>query len=315
MKITLDEMSAFIAIMDMGSLTRAAEKLHLPTSALSRQLSRLERKLDTTLMRRTTRSFELTDEGRFFLDQSRTIIASVERTEAETISRRSQLAGRLRVNAATPFMQHVIVPLMADFHAAYPDIELELNSSDEIIDLIEHRTDIAIRIGTLRDSSLHARKLGDSRQRLLASPAYLARAGWPAATTDLASHTLLGYSQLETLNHWPLRHDGAAVYKARPALRASSGETLLALAMDGVGIACLSDYMTCDARRTERLVQVLPEMTLESLRPIHAVFYRKTRLSARITAFLDFLADHIRDRMHVAPSGVMECREAVAPSG
>jgi DNA-binding transcriptional LysR family regulator len=295
MKTTLDEMSAFVTIADVGSLTRAAEKLHLPTSVMSRLLSRLEQKLDTTLIRRTTRSLELTEEGEFFLEHARSILASVELAEEQTGSRRKQLAGRLRINAATPFMQHVIAPLICEFHTTYPDIELELNTSDEVIDLIEHRTDLAIRIGTLQDSTLNARKLGNSRLRILASPTYLARAGRPRSPLDLERHTLLGYSQLDALNNWPLRHGGHDTYKVRPTLRASSGETLLALTTDGAGIACLGDYMTTAARGSGALEELLVEDTVELLRPIHAVYYRNTRLSARITAFLDFVAGHLQN--------------------
>jgi DNA-binding transcriptional LysR family regulator len=295
MKTTLDEMSVFVTIADVGSLTRAAEKLHQPNSVISRLLRRLEQKLDTTLIRRTTRSLEFTEEGQFFLEQARSILASVELAEEQTGSRRTQLAGRLRINAATPFMQHVIAPLIPEFHLTYPDIELELDTSDEIIDLIEHRTDLAIRIGELRDSTLNARRLGNSRLRILASPQYLARAGKPQRPGDLERHTLLGYSQLDTLNNWPLRHAGQEFYKARPALRASSGETLLALAIDGAGIACLGDYMTTAARDDGSLEALLVNDTVDLSRPIHAVFYRNTGLSARITIFLDFVAGRLQD--------------------
>ncbi len=124
MKTTLDEMLTFVTIADVGSLTRAAEKLHQPTSVMSRLLRRLEEKLDTTLIRRTTRSLELTEEGQIFLEHARGILASVEVAEEQTVSYRRQPAGRLRINAATPFMQHVIAPLIPEFHRAYPDIEL-----------------------------------------------------------------------------------------------------------------------------------------------------------------------------------------------
>lgn len=299
MKTTLDEMLTFVTIADVGSLTRAAEKLHQPTSVMSRLLRRLEEKLDTTLIRRTTRSLELTEEGQIFLEHARGILASVEVAEEQTVSYRRQPAGRLRINAATPFMQHVIAPLIPEFHRAYPDIELELNTSDEVIDLIEHRTDLAIRIGELQDSTLHARKLGSSRLRVLASPAYLERAGTPRYPADLGKHTLLGYSQLDVLNNWPLRHDGQLSFKVRPTLRASSGEMLLALATEGAGIACLGDYMASAARRRGALVELLVDDRVELLRPIHAVYYRNTRLSARISIFLDFVADQLKSRSEI----------------
>lgn len=294
MKTTLDEMMAFVTIADVGSLTGAADRLAQPTSVMSRVLRRLEEKLDTTLIRRTTRRLELTEEGRVFLEHARGIIASVELAEEQIVLKRDALAGKLRVNAAAPFMQHVIVPLMPGFHETWPDIDLELHTSDEIIDLLEHRTDIAVRIGELRDSTLHARRLGSSRLRILASPAYLAKKGTPKTVDDLESHTLLGFSQPEVLNQWPLRSAHGDSLRVRPALQASSGETLLALATNGAGIVCLADFMTGAHRRNGDLVEVLAGETVEFLQPIHAVYYRNTTLSLRILSFLDYVSAQLK---------------------
>jgi DNA-binding transcriptional LysR family regulator len=153
MKTSLDELLAFTAVIDSGSITAAAEQLGQTVSGVSRSLSRLEEKLGTTLLTRTTRRLELTPEGQVFLASARGILASVEAAEEQMAARRQKPAGRLRVNAASPFMLHVIVPLVDDFRRQFPDIELELNSNEDIIDLIEQRTDVAIRIGTLRDST------------------------------------------------------------------------------------------------------------------------------------------------------------------
>ena len=294
MKTTLDEMLAFVTIADTGSLTGAADKLHQPTSVMSRILRRLEEKLDTTLIRRTTRRLELTEEGKLFLDYAREIIASVEFAEEQIVSQREAPAGRLRINAAMPFMQHVIAPMMPGFRDAYPAIEAELHTSDEIIDLLEQRTDVAIRIGELRDSTLHARRLGSSRLRILASPAYLEKAGVPASVADLANHALLGFVQPETLNQWPLRAADGSVYRIHPALQASSGETLLTLALNGAGVVCLADYMTGTHRRDGSLVELLVDDTLEFRQPIHAVFYRNTTLSSRIVSFLDYVSAQLK---------------------
>ncbi|RQR35856.1 MULTISPECIES: LysR substrate-binding domain-containing protein [unclassified Burkholderia] len=295
MKTTLDEMLAFVTIADTGSLTGAADKLHQPTSVMSRILRRLEEKLDTTLIRRTTRRLEVTEEGTLFLEYAREIIASVEFAEEQLASQREKPAGRLRINAAMPFMQHVIAPMMPGFREAFPAIAAELHTSDEIIDLLEQRADVAIRIGELRDSTLHARKLGSSRLRILASPAYLEKAGVPTRVADLADHTLLGFVQPETLNHWPLRTADGDVYRIHPALQASSGETLLTLALNGAGIVCLADYMTGTHRRDGSLVEVLVDDTTEFRQPIHAVYYRNATLSSRIVSFLDYLSAQLKE--------------------
>lgn len=291
MKTTLDEFQAFTAVIDTGSISSAAIQLGQTASGVSRALSRLEAKLATTLLRRTTRRLELTEEGAVFLIQARRILESVEEAEEQMARRLLQPAGRLRVNASAPFMLHVLVPLVGGFRERYPDIELELHSSDQNIDLLEHRTDLALRHGPLRDSTLRARPLGRSQFRVLASPEYLARRGTPQQVEELAQHSLIGFTQPESLNHWPLRHPLGESFAIVPSLWASSGETLRQLAIAGEGIVCLTDFMTARDRAEGALVQVLAESTVEVLQPIHAVYYRNTTLAARITCFLDYLSE------------------------
>lgn len=291
MKTTLDELQAFVRVVDSGSISAAAEQVGQTASGISRALSRLEDKLATTLLRRTTRRLELTEEGVSFLADARQILDAVEAAEEQIALRRQRPAGRLRVNASTPVMLHIIVPLLESFRARYPAIELELDSDELYIDLLEQRTDVAIRVGTLRDSTLHARSLGHTRLRVLASPGYLAAYGIPQQVQELAAHSLLGFTQPESLNHWPLRHALGDRFAVEPAIKASSGETLRRLALDGQGIACLSDFMTLADRREGRLVEVLADYDNGHQQPIHAVYYRNTALAARITCFLDHVQD------------------------
>lgn len=296
MKTTLDEMQVFIAVVDSGSITAAAQVLGQTISAASRTMSRLEEKLQTTLMRRTTRRLALTEEGRAYLEQARKIVAAVEETEELMSLRRNQPAGLLRVDAASPFMLHVVVPLVPGYCRRYPQVELELNSNEGNIDLLERRTDLAIRIGRLKDSSLHAVPLGSSRVRVLASPEYLARQGTPKSVADLASHTLLGFSQLESLNEWPLLDAAGQPLRVAPALRSFSGETLRQLALNGAGIVCLSDFMTRGDRKAGALRQLFVKQTLEIRQPINAVYYRNTAVSSRIKSFIDYMAEALGPR-------------------
>ncbi|MDR2334408.1 MAG: LysR family transcriptional regulator [Burkholderiaceae bacterium] len=289
MKTTLDELQAFVAVVDTGSITAASELLGLTISATSRTLGRLEEKLQTTLLRRTTRRLELTEEGADFLKHARAILASVDAAEEQMAARRLRPVGRLRVDAATPFMLHVLVPLIAGFRAEFPDVQLELNSNEGIIDLIEKRADVAFRIGALKDSTLHARTVGTSRIRVLASPAYLERHGTPATPGDLAAHVLLGFTQPESLNDWPVRDKVGDALRITPAIASSSGETLRHMALADLGIVCLSDFMTRDDRQSGRLVQLFPRHTLDVRQPISAVYYRNTALASRITCFVDYV--------------------------
>ena len=291
---TLRAMRTFVEIAEQGSLTAAARTLDSSLPAVVRTLAALEAHLGARLMNRTTRRIALTEEGQAFLARARAILLSVDEAEELMAARRQQPAGRLRVNAATPFMLHAIAPLAADFRAAYPQIALELDTDEMNIDLLARRTDIAIRIGALRDSTLHARPLASSRIRVLASPAYLAAAGRPTTVAALARHTLLGFTQPESLNRWPLRGAHGDEWAATPAITASSGETLRRLALAGAGIACLSDFMTAADRQAGDLVQVLARDTVDVRQPVHAVYYRNTALAARIECFLAFVEGRLR---------------------
>jgi DNA-binding transcriptional LysR family regulator len=289
MDIHSDELKMFVAVVDSGSLGAAAEHLRQTTSAVSRALSRLEQKLATSLLTRTTRRMELTEEGRLFLQKARAILQAMEEAEESIRIRRQKPSGRLRIDAASPFMLHAIVPHVGEFRAQYPDITLELSSNDQIADLLEHRTDIAIRIGNLQDSTLHARRLSSSPLHVLASPDYLARHGIPQTPEDLHRHQLLGFLQFEPGNHWPIRHAGGETWPVTPHVLASSGETLRALALAGQGIVSLSDFMVKEDIAAGRLIEVLSDFNSGYRQQIHAVYYRNTQLAERIRCFLEFI--------------------------
>ena len=293
MKARSDELQVFVSVIECGSISAAAEQVGQIPSAVSRTLAKLEAKLDTTLINRTTRRMDLTEEGKFFFERAKAILEQMEALEERLSVRHQTPSGRLRINAASPFMLHAIVPYVAEFRQRYPDILLELNSNDLIIDLIEQSTDIAIRIGVLADSTLHARSLGSSPLNILDSPDYLERHGTPASVQDLARHTLLGFTQTETLNHWPLRHADGDRLQIRPQMSASSGETLRQLALAGEGIVCLSHFMTHEDIRLGRLKVLLPKANSGYRQPINAVYYRNSQLALRIQCFLDFIQEKL----------------------
>ncbi|QJQ95133.1 MULTISPECIES: LysR family transcriptional regulator [Halomonadaceae] len=293
MKSTLEEQQAFVTVVDCGSITGAAERLGITVSGVSRALNRLERKLGATLLRRTTRRLELTEEGETFLGHCRHILSAVEMAEESILDRHDQPQGRLRINAAPSFMQFVIAPVIGEFRALYPGITLELDTHDRFVDLLEQRVDLAIRIGELEDSSLHARPLGQSPLRILASPRYLECHGVPHSVEALGHHSLLGFSQLDHLNRWPLRRADGKYLHITPTLAASSGTTLLELTTAGEGIACLADFMTLSLRRKGALVEVLPQHVEFQTQPINAVYYRQAILSQRTRLFMEFLAQRL----------------------
>ena len=185
--IDVEALIAFSAVMDAGSFSGAAARLGQTPSGVCRTISRLEKHLGMTLLHRTTRRLHLTDEGDWLLERARNVLAELENTEAQAAARRSQPAGLVRVNAATPALDHLLAPLVPAFLDAYPLVQLELTSGETVVDLIEERADLAIRIGNLADSTLNARQLGASRIRVLAAPAYLARHGTPRRVDELAA--------------------------------------------------------------------------------------------------------------------------------
>ncbi len=293
MKTTLEELLALRTVVDTGSITAAATQLGQTVSGISRALRRLEDKLGSTLLHRTTRRLSLTEEGQAFLARARDILAALDDAEESMALRREQPAGRLRVNAATPFMLHSVVPLVPEFQRLYPQITLELETDELNIDLLARHTDIAIRIGPLRDSTLHARPLCTSRRRVLASPAYLSAHGKPTNLAGLVRHVLLGFNRPESLNRWPLRGTHGDEWSIRPTITASSGETLRQLALAGAGIVCLADFMTTPDRERGDLVEVLPRLAVDTRESVNAVYYRNTQLAARIACFLDFLSERL----------------------
>jgi DNA-binding transcriptional LysR family regulator len=306
MKTSTDELLVFVTVIDAGSITAAAEKLEQTVSGVSRALTRLEKQLGVALILRTTRRLQLTEEGELFLERARAILAAMEDAEEAVTRHRERPSGRLRVDAATPFMLHCIVPHVAAFAGLYPEIQLELTNNERIVDLLEQRVDIAIRIGALQDSTLHARALGTSRLRIVASPAYLAAHGTPRDVAALREHRLIGFTAPVHLNRWPLRvagEQGAAGtgrenvepgYTIAPALQASSGETIRQLALAASGIACLSDFLTAADREAGRLVTVLDDALYEERQPIHAVYYRSAALAARVQCFLAFIGGRLQ---------------------
>lgn len=295
MKTTLDELQTFVSIVDSGSITTAAEILEQTTSGVSRTLSRLEQKLGCTLLRRTTRRLDLTQEGEIFLKHAREILQSFDLAEESVQQKNVAPSGTLKVDSASPFILHAITPFIKEFNDLYPGINIELHSSERIIDLLERRIDVAIRIGKLDDSTLHATSLGESRLRVYASPEYLKEHGTPRSVEELARHRLLGFTAPRELNIWPLKMVNSSSYTIKPHTSASSGETILHLARAGVGIACLSDFMTKQDREEGRLVQILKAQTADSRQEIHAVYYKNTQVSQRMTLFVQFLKKKMKE--------------------
>ncbi|WP_150301301.1 LysR family transcriptional regulator [Pseudomonas profundi] len=299
--LTFDALTAFVAVIDTGSFSAAAAQLGQTPSGISRTISRLEARLGMTLMTRTTRRQDLTEEGQWLLARARQILADLKDTEEQLAARLAEPSGLVRINAATPVLDHLIAPLIPGFLERYPQVRLELISGETVIDLIEERADLAIRAGPLTDSTLNARRLGNSRLQLVAAPSYLAERGMPAQVADLAEHRLLGFTTPASLNIWPLRHAKGDGLPVTPAVRASNGETLRHLALAGAGISCLSAFLVRGDLAEGRLLPILETSALPWTQPVWAVFYKQEALAPRIAALVDYLAEKLLSEEMLAP--------------
>ncbi|MGP8306002.1 LysR substrate-binding domain-containing protein [Vibrio sp. YIC-376] len=282
-----DDLEILLAVVDSGGFSAAAEVLDIQLARVSRAVSKIEKQLGVSILNRTTRRVELTDEGRQFVASVRIGLAQLQKAEEEIISRGELPKGTLRVDAASPFIFHQLVPLVQGFKDSYPDIQLELTSNEGFVDLIEKRTDLAIRIGKLTDSTLHARPLGKSPLYIVASPDYISRRGIPKLTADLAQYETIGFSSPKILNHWPLK--GFDVLK--PTFTSSNGETVRQLVLAGNGIACLSGFMVKKDIEEGRLIPLLESEQFADIgrEQVNAVYYKSSSVSRRISAFIDFI--------------------------
>ena len=282
-----DDLQHFVAVADTGSFSGAATLLDVQVARVSRSVSRLEEQLQVTLFNRTTRRVELTQEGRIYLSHIREGLNMIALGEESLKQLHTTPSGLLRVDAASPFIFHQIAPHVGEFLSHYPNITLDITSHEGIIDLLEHRTDVAIRIGELQDSNLYYQTLGQSRLKLVASPDYLNE--HPPITTiaDLSAHKLIGFSGNTTLNRWPLKQNTTLSF----SLFASSGETIRQLCLAGQGIALLSTFMCQKDITSGALTALLPEAIVSPNRreTVNAVYYKNSVVSSRVSVFLDFL--------------------------
>ncbi|OBT15193.1 LysR family transcriptional regulator [Vibrio cyclitrophicus] len=287
-----DDLEMVLTVVDAGGFSAAAEALDVQVAKVSRSVSKVESQLGVSIFNRTTRRVELTEEGRQFVDSVRVGLQVIQSAEEEIVSRGELPKGRLRVDAASPFVFHQLVPVVQSFNEAYPDIELELTSNEGFVDLLEKRTDVAIRIGKLSDSTLHARPLGKSLLHIVASPDYLAKRGLPTKPEDLSSHQVVGFAGNKVLNHWPLPNQSYIP----PTVTASNGEIVRQLALAGNGIACLSGFMVQDDIAAGRLVPILEQDKLANTdrERVNAVYYKSSSVSKRISAFIDFIQPRLK---------------------
>ncbi len=283
----------FAAVADQGSFSAAGRQLGLTPSAVSRAVDRIEERLGVRLLLRTTRALSLTAEGHSYLCAARRILTDLGDAE-QAIADQGAPRGRLRVSAALSHGRLCIVPLLGKFTARYPHILVDIRLTDPVVDIAAGETDIGIRFGPLTDSPLTARKLGESRRVIVASPDYIARHGVPAVPEDLHEHNCLSFNFRRAEPIWPFRRNGEDfVLNVHGGIEANNGETLGQLAADGIGIARVGAFSVAAEIADGRLVPLLEDYNPGDIEEIHAVFVGGTNMPARVRAFVDFLVEEL----------------------
>jgi DNA-binding transcriptional LysR family regulator len=288
------EMAAFVEVARQGSLSGAARTLGLTPSAISRIVGRIEARLGVRLLVRTTRSLRLTAEGENYARAARRILADIAETES-AIADQASPRGRVRISMASAHGRMSVLPLLGEFTTRYPGITLDIDLSDEVADIIGGRADVAVRFGPLADSPLTARRLGETGRTVVASPAYLARHGTPRTPADLADHNCLDFSFRRIEPGWPFRENGRdTILPVSGNMTANNGETLVQLALDGLGITRVGNFHIEDELANGRLVALLEDFNPYDREAIHAVFIGGANMPARVRVLVDFLAEKLR---------------------
>ncbi|RFA26272.1 hypothetical protein CAI21_17495 [Alkalilimnicola ehrlichii] len=282
-KSRLDEMETFAIVATTGSFSEAARRLGISPSAVSKLMTRLERRLGVRLINRSTHGLSLTAEGDSYSQSCRSILDTIEEAEAKICGIYTALKGTLRVSTSGAFAYHYIAPRLPAFRDRYPHIKVDILISDNLIDLVEERVDVALRIGMLKDSALHFRKIGTTATVYVAAPEYLGHAGTPKCLEDLADHNMLGYP----LNH--SRHSRENDDNVNFAT--DSGEMLRHLALQGLGIARMASFHVKNDLSEGRLVQILKNESAGSFDTITALFPAHRQPAPRISAFIDHLIE------------------------
>ncbi|HVF62439.1 MAG TPA: LysR family transcriptional regulator [Casimicrobiaceae bacterium] len=286
-------MTVFTRVVELGSFTRAAQRLDMSASAASRHVADLEAHLDVRLLNRTTRTLSLTESGAGFHERAVQLLADLEEAEAAVTASAVTPRGTLKVTCGITFGERHVAPAIAAFAAPYRDLKFDVELSDRMVDLVDEGFDIGIRIGEGPSQALIARRIGEAQLVCCASPDYLELHGTPERPADLARHRCLSYAYAPHRGQWRFRDATGAEKTVRITgpLSANSGRFLAVLAAASVGIALEPDFIVDDELASGRLVELLSAYRPAAI-PIYAVYPSRRHLSAKVRAFVDFMAAH-----------------------
>ena len=290
-------MSVFLAAVESGSLSKASRTLRLPLATVSRKVAELEAHLNATLLIRSAKGLELTPAGRSYMTSAKAILEQLNEAERAAVGEYVEPRGDLTVTAPIMFGRMHVLPVVAGFLAAFPDVAVELVLTDRITHFLDDQVDVALRIGALPDSGLIATRLGTVRRLICASPDYLATNGAPATPYDLAQHSVISFETVSSATTWTFEADGteiAATFRSR--LSVNTIDAAIDAGLFGFGLLRANSYQVVNHVRGDRLAVIL-EAFEPSPRPVHLVYDKQSRLPLKLRAFVDFVAPRLRERL------------------
>lgn len=289
-------LTAFVEVANEGAFARAARKLGVATSSVTRQVDGLEQHLNALLINRSTRRLTLTDVGMDYYDSALQIIQDLSEANANVATSSGKPRGPLRVNLPVAFGELYIGPRLSKFLDLYPDIELDVTLTDDIVNLIEDRVDVAVRLGQIETTSLIARHIGSNHRVVCASLKYVEQYGEPEQPVELLSHNCLTFNYSRSNRVWTFQKEGGAErVRIRGSLRANNSMILKAAVLDGVGIGLLPVWLIKEDLQSGKLRQLLEGWQVAPNTPgdVHAVYLPSRRGSAKVRAFIDFLLSEL----------------------
>lgn len=289
----LTSMAVFVRVVEKGSFAAVADEFSLSTTMVANHVRALEAHLGARLLDRTTRRHSLTEIGSVYVERCRDVLNSVQAADYVAEALRDVPRGKLRMTAPVTYGAHRLVPLIGDYMALFPEVQVELVLNDRVVDMVEEGFELALRSGSLAGANLVARPLRPSHMFAVASPTYLARYGTPQHPSDLASHNCLGFMSWGKDHEWRFTQDGQTLpVPVRGSFATNSGQALLAAAVNGMGVVVQGDMLLESAIDGGQLVRLLPAWELPA-RPVHLVRTRDARPTAKLRTFVDFLVQRL----------------------
>ncbi|GAA0325288.1 LysR family transcriptional regulator [Sphingomonas oligophenolica] len=290
----LDMLRTFVTVADEASFAEAARRMRISPTAASRAVAALEASLGTALLRRTTRSVRLTEDGAAYLARCRAALAELDDAALALRGAGAAPGGTMVITAPIVFGRLHILPVVTQLLRDHPALSIRLTLSDRIVRLVDEGIDIAVRIGDLSDSALYAAKLAEVRRILVASPAYLAERGLPANVPALHGHDLISFAGLDAENEWRFGPAGKPAIRISPRLTVNSADAAIAAAVAGLGVARVLSYQAMDAIAAGGLIAVLDAAAPPPL-PVHLVYQAGRGASVNVRAFIDAARGHFKD--------------------